>query len=51
VCALANTQGGVLAGVKDPQPEGSPPKDPEDFVGVPVEADLVYKVESQLIDP
>lgn len=29
VCALANTQGGVLVvGVKDPEPEGSPPKDP-----------------------
>lgn len=51
VCALANTQGGVLVvGVKDPKPEGSPPKDPRDFVGVPVEADLVRKVESQLID-
>lgn len=42
VCALANTQGGVLVvGVKDPKPEGSPPKYPEDFVGVPVEEDLV----------
>jgi hypothetical protein len=51
VCALANTQGDVLVvGVKDPNPEGSPPKYPGDFVGVPVEADLVHKVESQLID-
>jgi hypothetical protein len=50
VFALANTQGGALvAGVKDLKPEGSPPKDPRDFVGVPVEADLVHKVESQLI--
>jgi len=40
VYALANTQGGVLVvGVKDPKPEGSPPKDPGDSVGVVVEAD------------
>jgi hypothetical protein len=51
VCALANTQGGVLVvGVKDPKPEGSPPKYPQDFVGVPVEEDLVHRVESQLLD-
>jgi predicted HTH transcriptional regulator len=51
VCALANTQGGVLVvGVKDPKPEGSPPKYPEDFVGVPVEEVLVHRVESQLLD-
>ena len=51
VCALANTQGGVLVvRVKDPEPEGSPPKDPGDFSGVPVEADLVHRVESQLLD-
>ncbi len=51
VCALANTQGGVLVvGVKDPEPEGSPPKDPADFKGVPVETDLVHRVESQLLD-
>ncbi len=51
VCALANTQGGVLVvGVKDPEPEGAPPKDPVDFKGVSVELDLVHKVESQLLD-
>lgn len=51
VCALANTQGGVLVvGVKDPEPEGSPPKNPGDFRGVPVEADLVHRVENQLLD-
>lgn len=51
VCALANTQGGVLVvGVKDPSPEGTPPKNPGDFVGVPVEADLVHRVENMIID-
>ena len=51
VCALANTQGGVLVvGVKNPEPEGSPPKDPGDFRGVPVEADMVLRVESQILD-
>jgi hypothetical protein len=51
VCTLANTQGGILiVGVKDPNPEGSPPKAPEDFVGVTVEEDLVHRVESQLLD-
>jgi predicted HTH transcriptional regulator len=51
MCALANTQGGVLVvGVKDPKPEGSPPKYPEDCVGVPVEEVLVHRVESQLLD-
>ncbi len=51
VCALANTQGGLLVvGVKDPEPEGSPPKDPGDFKGVVVEADLVHRVESQILD-
>jgi hypothetical protein len=39
-----------VVGVNDPTPEGSPPKDPGDFVGVPIEANLVHKVESQLID-
>ncbi len=34
VCALANTQGGVLVvGIKDPEPEGSPPTYPDDFKG------------------
>lgn len=51
VSALANTQGGVLVvGVKDPKPEGSPPKYPEDFVGVSADEDLVHKVENQLLD-
>jgi predicted HTH transcriptional regulator len=51
VSALSNTQGGVLViGVKDPKPEGSPPKHPEDFVGVPAEEDLVHRVESQILD-
>lgn len=36
--------------MQDPSPEGSPPKDPEDFVGVPIEDDLVLKVESQILD-
>jgi hypothetical protein len=51
VCALANTQGGVLVvGVKDPKPEGAPPKYPEDFVGVTADEDLVHRVESHLLD-
>lgn len=51
VCALTNTQGGVLVvGVKDPEPEGAPPKDPADFKGIPVEPDLVHRVESQILD-
>lgn len=51
VCALANTQGGVLVvGVKDPEPEGAPPKDPADFKGVIFQSDLVHRVESQILD-
>jgi predicted HTH transcriptional regulator len=53
VCALANIQGGILVvGVKDPKPEGSPPKDPGDFVGVTAKEkeNLVHRVESQLLD-
>lgn len=51
VCAFANTQGGFLmVGVRDPEPEGTPPKDPDDFCGVKPEPDLVHKVESRLLD-
>jgi hypothetical protein len=40
----------LVVGVKDSSPEGSPPKYPKDFLGVPKTDDLVHRVESQLLD-
>ncbi len=49
VCALANTEGGLLViGVRDPKPEGEPPK-PEDFVGMAAKETLARDVESSLL--